>query len=94
MLSADRLLWNLMRTFWEGRFAIFESNMGLIFIDLSAVQQCILLYKFWRNNGNLPLLLLMPSVITVDGERTAAIDAALEWFTILALKLKGLVQNT
>ncbi|MDR0417963.1 MAG: DNA mismatch repair endonuclease MutL [Puniceicoccales bacterium] len=94
-LPDDRLLWRFIGTFWEGKFAIFESDTGLIFIDLFAMQKCIFLDKFLRSIDNFPSqLLLMPRMITVDAERAMAIDAILELFSNFGIEIENFGKNT
>ncbi|MDR1366500.1 MAG: DNA mismatch repair endonuclease MutL [Puniceicoccales bacterium] len=95
ILPDDRLFWRFIGTFWEEKFAIFESDTGLIFVDLFAMQRCILLDKFLRSIGNLPSqLLLMPRVITVDAEQATAIDAILELFSNFGIEIENFGKNT
>ena len=74
-------MWQFVGTFRDQRFAIFESDSGLIFVDIMAAQQCILLDQFLYNRESIASqLLLMPKTVCVDPEQSEIIDALLPMF--------------
>jgi DNA mismatch repair protein MutL len=86
--------WHFVGMFWEGRFAIFEGERGLIFVNLAAAQQCILWDKFLHNPDQLvSQLLLIPRIVTVSPEQAMEIDPLLKMFDSFAIEVENFGKN-
>ncbi|MDE6575918.1 MAG: DNA mismatch repair endonuclease MutL [Opitutales bacterium] len=87
-------MWRFIGTFDEHRFAIFESNSGLIFVDLTAAQRCILFDRLMHHSkGTASQLLLMPKTVMVDPERSEAITPLLPVLVSLGIAVEPFGQN-
>ncbi|UPA28191.1 MAG: DNA mismatch repair endonuclease MutL [Verrucomicrobiota bacterium] len=87
-------MWRFIGTFNEHRFAIFESNSGLIFVDLAAAQRCILFDRLIHHSeGTTSQLLLMPKTVLVDPERSEIIATLLPVLASLGIEIEPFGQN-
>lgn len=86
-------MWRFIGTFEEHRFAIFESNSGLIFIDLVAAQRCILFDRLIKTETTASQLLLMPKTVVVDPEQAETVRALLPTLATLGVMVEPFGQN-
>ncbi|MDR2806613.1 MAG: DNA mismatch repair endonuclease MutL [Puniceicoccales bacterium] len=86
--------WRFVGTFDERRFAIFEIETGLAFVDLAAAQKCILWDKFLCNPDRLiPQCLLIPRVVTVSSEQSLAMDALSKKLALWGIEIENFGKN-
>lgn len=87
-------LWRFIGTFRGGRFGIFESNTGLIFVDISAAQKCILYDQFLHDRKALASqILLMPRIVKVDSDREEVVHAFLPLMNSFGITIEHFGQN-
>ncbi|MDR3317475.1 MAG: DNA mismatch repair endonuclease MutL [Puniceicoccales bacterium] len=87
-------LWRFVGMFGEERFAIFERQSGLIFVNLAAAQKCILWDKFLNSPDQLiPQILLIPRTVTINPEQIAALDSLLEIFANFSIEVESFGKN-
>jgi DNA mismatch repair ATPase MutL len=86
--------WHFIGMFWEKRFAIFEAQASLVFVNLLEAEKCIFLDQFLNDSDQtVPQLLLIPRVISVEPEQSARIDSLLETFRGMGIEIENFNKN-